>query len=73
MAVSHGQFDSFFDSLGGAFVDPKLQPYLDELYQTFLSCINDKVFLAELSLVNYHRLKRWLECFYTWKVCLSDC
>jgi hypothetical protein len=26
-----------------------------------------------LTEVNYHRLKRWLECFYTWKVCLSDC
>jgi tryptophan synthase beta chain len=58
MAVSHGQFHPFFDSFGGAFVDPKLQPYLDELYQTFLSCINDKAFLDQLSLINQEFIGR---------------
>lgn len=44
--------DRYFGSLGGAFVAPELESYLDEVTRTFTDAINDPVFIRELSIAN---------------------
>lgn len=48
MIKPYFSFKPYFDSFGGAFVSKELNPYLEEVTQTFISCMNDREFLKEL-------------------------
>lgn len=52
MIKPYFNFNPYFDSFGGAFVPKELNPYLEELRQNFVSCMNDEEFLRELQEIN---------------------
>jgi tryptophan synthase beta chain len=47
--ISKDRFQPFFNTLGGAFVSSALKPYIEKLFETFISCIDDPLFHSELA------------------------